>query len=131
MPTCSWISRQAAHGLMRILAIGLSATSITSAPVSASVSAPASIPAVENPRGGSISTATTKRLSASFAFSSVGAEACSRGISDSANGTVHATEVPGCSNTSAIARVWAGPVPQQPPIMATPSARNRRAFSAK
>ena len=51
---------------MRILAIGLSATSITSAPADARVSAAATSLPTSNDRGGSISTATTKSPLTSF-----------------------------------------------------------------
>ena len=59
IPTCSWTSRQAAQALIRIFAIGESATSIASAPASRSVLAAATSCAALNERGGSISTVTT------------------------------------------------------------------------
>ncbi len=65
-PTWRWTRSQTAQGLMRMRAMGLSATLITSAPASASRLAPASSLWVERPRGGSISTATTNCPAASF-----------------------------------------------------------------
>ncbi len=61
MPASSWIVRQAAQALMRIFAMGESATSTTSAPASRSVVAAATSVATLVDRGGSISTATTNR----------------------------------------------------------------------
>ncbi len=60
---------------MRMRAMGLSATSITSAPASASRLAPASSLWVESPRGGSISTAIDKLPGCNFCASWVGCSA--------------------------------------------------------
>src|SRR3954451_3861888 len=72
MPTCSWTRRQAAHALIRIFAIGESATSIAVAPASRSVAAAATSCAALNERGGSISTVTTRSPAAMAACNLVG-----------------------------------------------------------
>ena len=65
---------------MRIFAIGLSATSITSVPAEASVSAAATSFPTSNDRGGSISTATTKSPLTSLDSSTVRVAAGRRSI---------------------------------------------------
>ena len=81
MPASSCTSRHAAQALMRILAIGESATSTTSAPASRRVAAAAIKVATLVDLGGSISTATTNRPAASERWRTVVATAGSEGTS--------------------------------------------------
>ena len=131
MPTCSCTRRQAAQALIRILAIGESATSIAVTPASRSVPAAATSCAALNDRGGSISTVTTKSPAAIAACSFVGGAVVAADVSAATTGAGSSTRAwgPRSRTASAIARVCAGPVPQQPPMIATPSSRSARAIS--
>ena len=83
MPASSCTSRHAAQALMRILAIGESATSTTSAPASRRVAAAAIKVATLVDLGGSISTATTNRPAASERWRTVVATA---GVAEGTSG---------------------------------------------
>ena len=86
IPTCSWTSRQAAQALIRIFAIGESATSIAVAPASRSVWAAATSWAALKDRGGSISTVITSARASIAAWSAVGATAARAGTSTAGAG---------------------------------------------
>ncbi len=132
IPTCSWTSRQAAQALIRIFAIGESATSIAVAPASRNVWAAATSWAALKDRGGSISTVITSARASIAAWSAVGATAARAGTSaaGAGGGKVTVALGPRWWSSAAIAAVWAGPVPQQPPTIVTPSSSSARTTSA-
>ncbi len=132
-PTSFWMRWQTAQGLIRIRAMGLSATLMTSAPTSASRLAPASSLRLEMVCGGSISTEMMNLPAANFCASCVGCSSGETGVSVGTYlSTARSSSGPGgASKAARIAAMWAGVVPQQPPMSAAPTCRKANAYSAK
>ncbi len=118
---------------MRIRAIGVSATLITSAPASANRLAPAISLCVASPFGGWTSTPMTNFFAAIFCASCVGdsdVTASSRFSETSAIITAGRRRS-GRSSAARIAAMWLGVAPQHPPTMDAPASTNAAAYSPK